>query len=100
MLLFDAVGDFVIETGARRDDGYTGVGIEDIYDAAGRDLRLRLSSAAVMQLYTSINGKTGTYLAATHHQDLLIADLPSEYERAAALDLGIRRFHGGGSEIA
>lgn len=38
LLLLDAVGDFVVETVARRYDGDFGVGIEDIHDAPGGDL--------------------------------------------------------------
>ena len=38
LLLCDAVGDFIVEAGTRRDDGDFGVGVEDVVDAAGCDL--------------------------------------------------------------
>jgi hypothetical protein len=35
-----------------------------------------------------------TYLAAADYQDALIADLPCQNQRAAALNLGVGAFHG------
>lgn len=38
LALVDAVGDLVVEAFARGDDGYFGVGVEDVHDAPGSNL--------------------------------------------------------------
>jgi hypothetical protein len=89
LLLLDAVGDLLVQAVARRHDGDFGVGVEDVHDAPGRDLLFGQPSILAGPSWRS------THLAAADNQDALIADLPCEDQRAAALYLGVGAFHGG-----
>jgi len=83
LFLGDAVGDFGAEAGGGRNDGYVGVGIEAVVDAAGGDLFLSIFWSMVTMVLLK-----ETYLAAADDKHLLALDLPGNYEAAAALDLG------------
>lgn len=91
LALFYAVGDFLVETVAWGYEGDFGIGIEHVHDATGSDLGLCQPS-----IPRQAHSKPKAYLAASDHQDALIAYLPCQNQGATTLDLGIGSFHCGG----
>ena len=85
----NAVGDFGVEARTRRDDGYFGVGVEDVEDAAGGYLGGLVGKfCGRWGVWGGEEGR-GTDFSAADDEDLFIADLPCEEEGAAALDFGV-----------
>jgi len=80
LLLFDSIGNLFVQAIARAYNGDFGVGIENIDDASGSDLRF-VSMSIPSEVCSDV-----TYLAAADNKYLFVPDLPGQYQRAPSLD--------------